>query len=211
MYDFSPRLAWNLADDPTIDLLYHLLYTPMMWSDYVNGEIYQFVAFVLQASQAHNITIDGGAKYNVPSGSIVINGMGKTSTPNLTSYATAAIIGADDFNDDNTTLDGLFDIIVNTTRQVTPSCMFLVGLSSVFFFFIDLPSTKSELSGTMGMYRRSIPWVHCDESPHRYTSYGWPVRSVERLPPFTPDQLKNPVLVIGNSVSTCCATILIIP
>jgi len=33
-----------------------------------------------------------------------------------------------------------------------------------------------------------------------YTSYKWPVRSVERLPPYTSTQLKNPVLVIGNTV-----------
>ena len=33
-----------------------------------------------------------------------------------------------------------------------------------------------------------------------YDSYKWPVRSVERLPAFDLKPLKNPVLVIGNSV-----------
>ena len=33
-----------------------------------------------------------------------------------------------------------------------------------------------------------------------YIAYGWPVRSIEQLPPFNLTQLKNPVLVIGNSV-----------
>ena len=94
-----------------------------MWSDYVNGEIYQFVAFVLQASKAHNITIDGGDKFDVPSGNFTGQEMGNSS-PNLTSYSTPAIIGADDFNDDNTTVTDLFDIIVNVTRQVTPTCAF---------------------------------------------------------------------------------------
>ena len=35
-----------------------------------------------------------------------------------------------------------------------------------------------------------------------YNSYRWPVRSVERVPPFNPTALKTPVLVIGNSVRT---------
>ena len=126
----------------------------MMWSDYVNNHIYQLVAFVLQASQAHNITIDGGVKYNVPSGNIVIDGMGNTSPPNLTSYTTAAVIGVDDFNDDNTTLNGVFDIIVNTTRQITPTCMFLNSLLPVFF--VDLSPIKSEQSGILGVYTRGI-------------------------------------------------------
>lgn len=30
-------------------------------------------------------------------------------------------------------------------------------------------------------------------------NFGWPVRSVERLPPFDFSKLKNPVLVIGNT------------
>lgn len=35
-----------------------------------------------------------------------------------------------------------------------------------------------------------------------YNLYGWPVRSVERLPPFSSKQLKNPVLVMGSTVRT---------
>ena len=121
----------------------------MMWSDYVNGDVYQFVAFILQASQAHNITIDGGAKYNVPSGNIVIDRMGNTSPPNLTSYTPAAVIGADDFNDDDATIRGGFDLIVNITRQVTPACTFLDSLSSIF---LSLTFAKSSRN-CMG------PWV----------------------------------------------------
>jgi hypothetical protein len=104
-----------------------------MWSDYVNGYVYEFVAFVLQASQAYNITIDGGDKYNVPSGTIVTGMMGNAPPPGLTSYTETAIIGADDFNDDDTTLSNVFDTIVNLTRQVTPTCMSLVSLLSSFF------------------------------------------------------------------------------
>ena len=42
--------------------------------------------------------------------------------------------------------------------------------------------------------------IHADNSFLSYNMYGWPVRSVERLPPFSPKQLKNPVLVMGTSV-----------
>ena len=117
------RRRGSIADS-AIGLLYHLLYTPMAWSDSVNGYIYQFVAFVLQAAQTHNITIDGGAKYNVPSGKITIDEIEIPSPLNDTSYTTAAVIGADDFNDENTTVKDLFDLIVNTTRQVTPTRAF---------------------------------------------------------------------------------------
>ena len=124
----------------------------MTWSDSVNGFIYQFVALVLQAAQAHNVTTNGGVKYNVPSGNITIDGTGNSSSPSLTSYSTAAIIGADDFDDEDITLTEAFDIIVNITRQVTPTCTFLN--SNPFILFINLPLIKLEPSGTLGMYRR---------------------------------------------------------
>ncbi|KAF9644641.1 hypothetical protein BDM02DRAFT_3121546, partial [Thelephora ganbajun] len=148
------------------DSLYYLLYSPNMWSDYVNSYLYQSVAFALQASQVHNVTIDGGAKHNIPSGEFTIDKSlsetGATSSQNLTSYTIAAIVGADGFNDNNTTIRDVFDIIVNITREVTPTFGTVWNLG--------------------------------------YASYGWPIRSVERLPSFNPKQLKNPVLAIGNTV-----------
>lgn len=137
----------------------------MMWSEYVNGYVYQFVASVLRASQAHNITIDGGVKYNVPSGSIVIDGIGNSSPPALTSYTTTAIIGADDFDDDDTTLSEVFDIFVNVTRQITPTCTFLDRHLSVSFFFLICPQFKSELSGALSMYKGGIPEMLSDKTP----------------------------------------------
>jgi len=90
----------------------------------VNGETYDWVVFILQTAQAHNITIDGSGKYNVPSEKITIDVSVFESSQNLTSYATAAISGADDFNDDNTTIKDMFDMVVNNTREVTPTCEF---------------------------------------------------------------------------------------
>jgi hypothetical protein len=107
----------------------------MTWSDRLNGDIYRFVAFVLQASQAHGITVSGSDKYNVPSGNVTMDetGNGSSSTSTLTSYVTTAVIGADDFADGDTTVTDLFDIIVGITRQVTPTCMFAGDLTPIIF------------------------------------------------------------------------------
>ena len=45
-----------------------------------------------------------------------------------------------------------------------------------------------------------MTWIHRVDSSPRSDTFGWPVRSVERLPPFDLSKLKNPVLVIGNTV-----------
>ncbi|KAF9793484.1 hypothetical protein BJ322DRAFT_132608 [Thelephora terrestris] len=137
-----------------------LLYSPTTWSEGVNGFLYEYVALVLQASQAYNVTVPGGRKYDVPSGNITIDDTVDTFYPNRTSYSQAAIAGSDDFSDGNVTTRDSFDVIVENTREVTPTF------------------------GTV--------W------PVEYDPSGWPVRSVERLPPFSPKQLKYPVLVIGN-------------
>jgi len=42
--------------------------------------------------------------------------------------------------------------------------------------------------------------MHSDDSLISYTSYGWPVRSVEQLTPYVPKKLANPVLLVGNTV-----------
>jgi len=100
-----------------------------MWSQSVNGYIYQFVALVLQTAQANNVTVPGGDTYNFPSVNITdpTEGVDPGTTPvsNLTSYTTAAIIGADDFSNGKTTINDVFDMIVQVTRNVTPTCMFL--------------------------------------------------------------------------------------
>ena len=123
----------------------------------MNSVIYEFVAFVLQSAQAHNITIDGGAKYNVPSERVTIdkaafeaflNEIGAVPAKNMTSHALTAISGADNFNDDNTTIRDVFDIIVNNTREVTPTCKSSVIRLSVHFTYPF--GIKSEPSGVLG-------------------------------------------------------------
>ena len=128
----------------------------------MNGPIYEYVAFILQASKAHNVTIDGGAKYNVPSGEVTIektifgsfsNRTGDDSSQNLTSYALTAISGADDFDDDNTTIRDLFDIIVNNTREISPTCKFS-SFTHLYVDFAHLARIKSGRSGLLGMHKR---------------------------------------------------------
>ena len=87
----------------------------------MNTDVYGFVALVLQAAQALNIAPPGGRKYNVPTGNITLN---IDMTPTLVSYSHVAISGADDFADGGVTIKDVFDVIVSTTREVTPTCRF---------------------------------------------------------------------------------------
>ena len=48
--------------------MFNLLYSPTLWSQHVNVDLYQFTLLVLRAAQAHNVTVPGGNKYNVPPG-----------------------------------------------------------------------------------------------------------------------------------------------
>ena len=61
--------------------------------------------------------------------------------------------------------------------------------------------SKLGLSGEFGTYEGChFLRLHFNDDLLSYNSYGWPVRTVERLPEYNPAKLKNPVLVIGNSV-----------
>jgi hypothetical protein len=90
----------------------------------VNTDLYAFVALVLQAAQALNITAPGGHNYNVPTGTINNTLTGDSTPPTLTDYTQVAIAGADDFADGGVTIKDVFDIIVSNTREVTPTCRF---------------------------------------------------------------------------------------
>lgn len=99
-----------------------VLYSPEGWSKNVNGFLYEYVGLVLQTAQVHNITIPGGRRYRVPSGNIAIDDTVNAVYPNRTSYSQLAISGADNSNDSNTTMKDIFDVIVENTRDVTPTC-----------------------------------------------------------------------------------------
>ena len=100
-----------------------MLYSPSMWSEKVNGYLYQYVALALQISQAHNITIAGCREYNVPSEDITLENPPEAELqPSAMSYSQYAISGADDFNDEMVTVKEVFDVVVKTTRKITPTC-----------------------------------------------------------------------------------------
>ena len=72
------------------------------------------------------------------------------------------------------------------------------------FHLIDPLPIKSEPSGRLGMYNDKFLTACSDGVSFSYSSYKWPVRSVEKLPPYKATKLKNPVLVIGNMVRVSC-------
>ena len=111
----------------------------------MNTYLYAYVALILQASQVHNITIPGGQEYNIPTGNITIPETGRTSTPTLTSYTRMAIAGADDFNDSGVMISDVFDMIVNDTREVTPTCKFSVIDSYLPALMIGLQTSRNRL------------------------------------------------------------------
>jgi hypothetical protein len=125
----------------------------------VNGDIYKFVGLILQSAEAHNITIGGGIKYNIPSGNFTFE-TGPTPPQNRTSYALAAIVGADNFNDDNVTIRDVFDIIVDVTREVTPTCEFPTARSYLFVLLTRPESSRNHLVSWVraigGIYRGQI-------------------------------------------------------
>ena len=192
--DFCPR---SFAADSPSGSLFNILYTPLTWSEDVNDDIYRFVGFILQTAQAHNITIDGGARYNVPPGEFTISSDAPSS--NLTSYTAVAIGGADDFSDGDVTIKDVFDVIVNNTREVTATCeLFAIRLH--LFVLLTRPGLSRNRLDYWVSKGEHFLGADSNSGVLSYISYGWPVRSVEQVPPYSPKKLKVPVLVIGNSV-----------
>ena len=159
--------------------------------------VYQFVGFILQTAQAHNIMIDGCPKYNAPSGEFTISS--EVPSPNLTAYTATAITGADDFSDGDVTIRDVFDVVVNNTREVTSACEFFAIRLYLFVLLTHPKMSRNRLVYWVSKGGHFLG-VHSNSGVLSYTLYGWPVRSVERVPPYCPKKLKIPVFVIGNTV-----------
>jgi len=70
------------------------------------------------------------------------------------------------------------------------------------YSFTDRSRMKSELSCLLRTRMRiHFRRTNSDNSHPSYTAYKWPIRSVERLPPYKPTKLKIPVLIVGNTAS----------
>ena len=126
----------------------------MTWSESVNGFLYEYVALVLQASQAHNVTIPGCRKYNVPSGKITIDETVFASTLNRTTYSEAAITGADDLRDADVTIRDVFDIFVENTREISPTCVSFAVRPTLFVLLTCPQSSRNCLA--VGVHATSI-------------------------------------------------------
>ena len=123
----------------------------------MNNWLYQAVASILQSARANNITVPCNRKYNVPPGNITVGPpppppLGPPPIPGLTSYTMVAIPGADDFNDNKTTIKDVFDAIVSTTREVTPTCMFPV-IDLYPFVLLTIPPNQVGIVWSLGCVR----------------------------------------------------------
>ena len=97
------------------------------------------MAFLLQTAKAHNIPV---GQYNIPSEPIVLHEP-PAAPPNLTSYTGAAIPGADNFNDDKVTIKDVFGVIVDNTRNETPTCESPIVCSYLFVWLTHLESSRN--------------------------------------------------------------------
>ena len=83
---------------------------------------------LFQVAQAHSVSLsnDKGIVYHVPSETVEFDAYlmwpGSAPPGTLRSFAFDAIIGADNTDDTAVTMKDVFDVIVNTTRKVSPSC-----------------------------------------------------------------------------------------
>ena len=120
----------------------------------MNSYFYPAVAYILQLARAHNVAVPGGRRYNVPSENIT-NPISADDIypPGLTSYTQMAISGADDVGDSKTTVGDIFDLTVDNTRDVSPTCEFPV-INSHLFDLLTRSRIKSEHNGLLSGYGR---------------------------------------------------------
>jgi len=142
-------------------LIFYTMYFPGGWSQIANEVLYPLI---------HNIHRSAG-KANIATGvtnlledEIQVNGrlLEKILQQLALSQSTIAIYAADSWASDNTTTKDVYDMVVKTSREVSP------------------------MFGPM--------WF-----PLGYSGYKWSTRSVERLPPFRHQKLRNKILILANT------------
>ena len=107
------------------------MHTPTLWAEHCNGDVYDLIGTIHTIAQAHNVTLDSGPKISLPPREFNIDKalmkrLSARAPGALTSYSSAAIAGADNFNDGSATVSDVFDQIVANTREITPTCEFPV-------------------------------------------------------------------------------------
>ena len=176
--------------------LFNGLYFPGDWPTFVNQQVYPALVAILTAGRAHNFA----DPYILPKNPV--GSLPEIPSDVPTSSSTDAIAGADGALSNGVSMKKVFQDLVRTTRNRTPTCMSLTLVT-----FEDLWINRQLQLVLYGpLCKRYTPfhspvhslrwWIYI-----RATTPKWPVRSVETLPTFTRKTLSNRVLVIGNSVS----------
>ena len=159
------------------------LYAPGSWSPIANEILYPLIHNIHRSARKANITT---GVTNLLEEEVQVNRklLKKISRQPPLSQSTIAIYAADCWKSDNSTTRDVYDTIVKTSREVTPMCRFpgppfriVVRIAGASFFLSVGP-----MWGGLG-----------------YSGYKWPTRSVEQLPPFRPQKLRNQILVLGNT------------
>ena len=109
-------------------MLFSALYFPADWPTIANQVAYPAIVAILTAGRAYGFT-DPYILPENPVGSLPVN----STDPSPYSHSLEAITGADGAVSNGVPLKKVFDDLVATTRDVSPTCMF-----PIFVAFEDL-------------------------------------------------------------------------
>jgi len=159
----------NPLDEGVVDpkqitvLTFVTLYAPGIWSLIANQVLYPLIHNIHRSARAANVPA-GLTVASLLDEDVQVNEklLQKILRQPPLSHSTTAIYAADSWESDNSTTKDVYDMIVKTSREVSP------------------------MFGPM--------WF-----PIGYMGYKWPIRSVERLPSFRRQKLRNQILVMGNT------------
>ncbi|KAF9645676.1 alpha/beta-hydrolase [Thelephora ganbajun] len=166
-HDLALEILLTRPDKAVVDprqiklVIFYTLYWPGIWSLITNQVIYPLIHNIHRSARAANITT---GVTNLSKEEVQVNRklLEKVLQQPPQSHSTTAIYAADSWASDNSTTKDVYDMIVKTSREVSP------------------------MFGPI--------WT-----PIGYMGYKWSTRSVEQLPPFRRQKLRNQILVMGNT------------
>ena len=105
-------------------LVLAILYTPGVWGRIANEVLYPLIHNIHRSAKAANITT---GVTNLLDEEIQVNGrlLKKILQQPPMSQSTTAIYAADSWESENTTTRDVYDMIVKTSREISPMCRFL--------------------------------------------------------------------------------------
>jgi len=177
--------------------LLEALQFPFFWPAVANEQIYPNLVAILTAGRAYGFT----DPYILPENPVGPLPGNHSDLPR--SYPLEAVAGADGAASNGVPLKKVFDDLVATTRDRSPTCMSSILVTFESFELIRDSSRCRVVrcvSYTLSVHSLMHSLTHVVIT--RSTIPKWPVRSVEALPVFERKNLSNRILVIGNSVST---------